>query len=281
MSCCCGRQDDVVDGSRGPFRALQQPFLGDGQTDNDTSSAGASWLEEEKRGPTGDSYPVWQKDEKVLECYQCNTTFGTFTERKHHCRRCRNIFCGKCTDNRSAILLFSIEEEVRVCDNCFQELYQENIFIAQQKPLLMKGENFKKKTFFSTKVVHIRMTQDEKTLVYTADNKGEATSLPMDEIVDIKLTSLTAFELLLAEKKVYSFEAGSSGILKTWVEALKVAIERAKQPSLKERVDDHRRQQMEEKKRSEYQVVTDRLAQKRKAERTQKLDSIRGKYGFQ
>jgi len=35
----------------------------------------------------------WLTDEGISRCGECNKSFGIMT-RKHHCRRCGNIFCG-------------------------------------------------------------------------------------------------------------------------------------------------------------------------------------------
>lgn len=38
----------------------------------------------------------WQEDTQITRCSSCNTKF-TLTNRKHHCRECGKVFCGKCT----------------------------------------------------------------------------------------------------------------------------------------------------------------------------------------
>ncbi|XP_074648717.1 hepatocyte growth factor-regulated tyrosine kinase substrate-like isoform X2 [Tubulanus polymorphus] len=62
--------------------------------------------------------PEW-KDGEV--CHHCRVQFTTF-QRKHHCRNCGQVFCGKCTSKSSIIPKFGIEREVRVCDTCFDVL---------------------------------------------------------------------------------------------------------------------------------------------------------------
>ncbi|XP_078690511.1 hepatocyte growth factor-regulated tyrosine kinase substrate-like isoform X4 [Branchiostoma floridae x Branchiostoma belcheri] len=62
--------------------------------------------------------PEW-KDGDV--CHRCRVQFG-MVQRKHHCRACGQVFCGKCSSKNSIIPKFGIEKEVRVCDSCFEEL---------------------------------------------------------------------------------------------------------------------------------------------------------------
>lgn len=62
--------------------------------------------------------PEWKDGDN---CYTCRITFTTFT-RKHHCRRCGQIFCHKCSSFNSTIPALGIEKEVRVCEQCFSKL---------------------------------------------------------------------------------------------------------------------------------------------------------------
>nr|XP_014340037.1 PREDICTED: hepatocyte growth factor-regulated tyrosine kinase substrate isoform X3 [Latimeria chalumnae] len=62
--------------------------------------------------------PDWVDAE---ECHRCRVQFGVVT-RKHHCRACGQIFCGKCSSKYSTIPKFGIEKEVRVCEPCFEQL---------------------------------------------------------------------------------------------------------------------------------------------------------------
>ncbi|KPP58220.1 hypothetical protein Z043_123974, partial [Scleropages formosus] len=62
--------------------------------------------------------PDWVDAE---ECHRCRVQFGVVT-RKHHCRACGQIFCGKCSSKNSTIPKFGIEREVRVCEPCFELL---------------------------------------------------------------------------------------------------------------------------------------------------------------
>ncbi|XP_007957773.1 hepatocyte growth factor-regulated tyrosine kinase substrate [Orycteropus afer afer] len=62
--------------------------------------------------------PDWVDAE---ECHRCRVQFSVVT-RKHHCRACGQIFCGKCSSKYSTIPKFGIEKEVRVCEPCYEQL---------------------------------------------------------------------------------------------------------------------------------------------------------------
>lgn len=41
---------------------------------------------------------------------------------KHHCRRCGKAVCDTCSSKRSLIPIMGYEFQVRVCDECFSVL---------------------------------------------------------------------------------------------------------------------------------------------------------------
>ncbi|KAK3590950.1 hypothetical protein CHS0354_034521 [Potamilus streckersoni] len=65
-----------------------------------------------------DKAPDWKDGEC---CTRCRVAFG-MVQRKHHCRNCGEVFCGKCSSKTSIIPRFGIEKEVRVCDACYSKL---------------------------------------------------------------------------------------------------------------------------------------------------------------
>jgi len=63
--------------------------------------------------------PPWQPDSTAPKCTKCSNEFSLFN-RRHHCRHCGLIFCGKCAVKSCKIAnLGYVEEPVRVCDGCW------------------------------------------------------------------------------------------------------------------------------------------------------------------
>jgi FYVE/RhoGEF/PH domain-containing protein 5/6 len=62
--------------------------------------------------------PIWQHDGESNVCMLCAIGFTTL-RRKHHCRKCGILVCGKCSEHKFE--LPNIGKE-RVCDDCWEQL---------------------------------------------------------------------------------------------------------------------------------------------------------------
>mgnify|MGYP006414884593 CR=1 FL=1 len=72
--------------------------------------------------------PEWVTDSQRESCVRCSRTF-TFLRRRHHCRRCGDVFCAKCCFRK--VPLRGSSEPARVCDACFEvefPVYKETLF---------------------------------------------------------------------------------------------------------------------------------------------------------
>ncbi|EJD52194.1 hypothetical protein AURDEDRAFT_181710 [Auricularia subglabra TFB-10046 SS5] len=69
----------------------------------------------------GLSREYWMDDEKVKECSDCKGVFSTW-RRKHHCRLCGQIFCGRCASNIIKGSRFGADSMIRVCNLCMEKI---------------------------------------------------------------------------------------------------------------------------------------------------------------
>lgn len=60
----------------------------------------------------------WVNDKHVSVCDNCYEQF-TLTNRKHHCRECGNVFCGKCSNYWKPLPLLGYNKPVRLCITCY------------------------------------------------------------------------------------------------------------------------------------------------------------------
>ncbi|CAJ0575041.1 unnamed protein product, partial [Mesorhabditis spiculigera] len=60
----------------------------------------------------------WVPDEDCEQCTACSSPF-TVVRRRHHCRNCGRIFCGKCSAKSLPIPELGYDRNVRVCNLCY------------------------------------------------------------------------------------------------------------------------------------------------------------------
>ncbi|KAM9324732.1 FYVE, RhoGEF and PH domain-containing protein 1 [Gastrophryne carolinensis] len=69
-----------------------------------------------KRAPT----PIREKE--VTMCMKCQEAFNSITKRRHHCKACGHVVCGKCSEFR-ARLVYDNNRTNRVCIDCYSALH--------------------------------------------------------------------------------------------------------------------------------------------------------------
>lgn len=112
-----------------------------------------SWLPRRSK-PDNVSRDFWMPDHSCRVCYDCDTQFTIFN-RRHHCRRCGRIFCGKCTANSVPVSSGPDNSDdegdrIRVCNFCFKQWEQEQTAaVKQMLPVL--SPSLSEASLFSTK----------------------------------------------------------------------------------------------------------------------------------
>ncbi|XP_046860307.1 zinc finger FYVE domain-containing protein 26-like [Xenia sp. Carnegie-2017] len=61
--------------------------------------------------------PEWIPDSKASSCVLCKERF-TQVRRRHHCRVCGNVLCGKCCFEKVYLPQYGDDEQSRVCNAC-------------------------------------------------------------------------------------------------------------------------------------------------------------------
>jgi len=86
--------------------------------------------------------PAWTPDKEVENCVACPTKFD-FLRRRHHCRRCGQIFCGKCTSQKVQFHRMGFVDPVRLCKPCSDVTKKEEDFFNNDLKLLLTGTPMK------------------------------------------------------------------------------------------------------------------------------------------
>ena len=105
---------DAAPFSSPPTAHHATPFSPDSSAASVVSSVGSA-----RGGP-----PDWVADHLVATCHACRSAFWLFS-RKHHCRRCGNVFCGGCSNNFEELPHLQGKGPQRVCDACAVRLQRQ------------------------------------------------------------------------------------------------------------------------------------------------------------
>ncbi|KAI8825233.1 FYVE zinc finger-domain-containing protein [Fimicolochytrium jonesii] len=73
---------------------------------------------------------AWENDSSVTECPCCNSQFGSFVNRRHHCRLCGRVICGQETCSKELPLTGGPPTPdaptIRACPDCYRTISVHN-----------------------------------------------------------------------------------------------------------------------------------------------------------
>lgn len=195
--------------------------------------------------------PTWMQDNEAAECFACDAEF-TLTNRRHHCRRCRSIFCEKCTSKRSKILLLAITENARVCDECYGELPFENNFLETKRPMLQRGITFQKSRMccLSNIPVTLQLDADGRTLLLSEDKGDSTLRLDAADIESLTPSGDDSFLLVHPDVSV-NLICDSEETKQQWMGSLIDLVKVAREPSLHDKVARIRWAKIESQRRAD------------------------------
>ncbi|RVE71120.1 hypothetical protein OJAV_G00071720 [Oryzias javanicus] len=100
--------------------------------DETTPPHSPSCMELGKRAPT----PIREKE--VTLCMKCQEPFNSITKRRHHCKACGHVVCGKCSEFR-ARLSYDNNRTNRVCVDCY-------VMLVGVSPGALSGSNQRRRS---------------------------------------------------------------------------------------------------------------------------------------
>jgi len=127
--------------------------------------------------------PLWVPDKEISHCGKCAAKFS-FTNRKHHCRRCGNIFCNECCATKLLLPRMSFVDPVRVCLDCQPETKMENRFFERQLKVLLNGALFDVTYADSLKPVSqvCKLSLDHRYLLF---DKLEVSPIKLNQVTNL------------------------------------------------------------------------------------------------
>lgn len=204
--------------------------------------------------------PDYIKMDGIQKCMDCSASFGVM-KRKHHCRACGSVVCGKCS-NQKYPLPFEDNKLCRVCRSCHQKLVQQRSASPDRSD--SDAENIR--TSFTRAGGLLEVAADSHCVrsgylqlrtnkswvrrwfvlhpdfvlysfrAHTDQHAMTATPIPgytIDKVLEFKGESVGDTEKIFKmchTKKVYYFQADSKGIADKWVHVLQMAA-KAELPS--------------------------------------------------
>ena len=223
--------------------------------------------------------PVWEQDSNAVQCYNCSIAF-TLVERRHHCRRCGNVFCERCSSKRIELLLFQLRTPARVCDNCFRIAPRENEFVGVHLPRLRAGTKVRKRGLLGSTVGELRLTREGDVLNFIEEGGKNKISIPLLQITDCTNVSDITFAMIWEKDRraEIHFDAYGRGEKESWVRSVREAVARSRLPNVAEEVEAERKRRKAETARKLAMRRAFESAERRRENNKAKREKLREKY---
>lgn len=133
--------------------------------------------------------PFWAPDKENAVCTKCMKRFDLLV-RRHHCRRCGNIFCKDCCEQKLPLPRMSFVDPVRMCGACCEITKKENEFFDRHLKTLLNGTNFILNPSNSGDVeasFFCRLSSDHQTLVFDGGSSWKHDPLPLTQVLSFKV----------------------------------------------------------------------------------------------
>ncbi|EDV19488.1 uncharacterized protein TRIADDRAFT_62050 [Trichoplax adhaerens] len=110
---------------------------------------------------------------------------------QHHCRRCGQVFCNSCCDNRLPLPRFAFVDPVRQCGPCSIITKKENEFFNKHLKAFLNGGTFTVSVNDNEPelgAMYIcKLTPDHKTITFEGGNATPVDSFTISSIKDLEI----------------------------------------------------------------------------------------------
>ncbi|KAL4130355.1 hypothetical protein PRIC2_006356 [Phytophthora ramorum] len=245
--------------------------------------------------PNYQNPPRWVKDEFVEACELCGVEFDLMT-RKHHCRSCGLVFCGRCAGHFDRVVKFGFVDPVRLCNDCSNAAQTENVFYEKHLPLLEGGDLFSKYGLLRKRHVFLTFVRAKNIFQYqkfdpeTRTYDGDVKAIPLDGITDVREVDVGQDNsdvgiVIAVGPQEHRFDATTALKRQQWMEAITgarqvrgamLAAEREKRAKQVEKENEDIRKMSENLQKMEERRAT--FQEDRLRRRAEKREQLRAKY---
>lgn len=232
-----------------------------------------------------------EKDDLAKACFACGVEFGTFVDSRHHCRRCGNTFCAKCSGKRAPLLLFEVTDPARLCDACYPEAVADNEFAARHLPRLTRGTAGACRAggvlaLGGPEAVLVRLNTAGDAVLVLGKDATPLRTVPLADVTAVDEPNGGGPALVIRERTEGPFssglkiECGTAHEREGLADALRAAARRSRAPDLASDVERGRAKAKLERRRQTS--IRDRLAtaEERRKSNSKLRDSLRDKYSL-
>ncbi|GMF58525.1 unnamed protein product [Phytophthora fragariaefolia] len=239
--------------------------------------------------------PRWVKDEFVEACVLCGAEFDLL-KRKHHCRSCGLVYCGRCAAQFDRVVKFGFVEPVRLCVGCAGTAKTENVFYDKFLPLLEAGELFSKYGLLRKRHVLLQFVRAKNLLQYqkfdpeSRSCEGDIKAILLDDITDVREVEAGQDNadlgmVIAVGPQEHRFDAATALKRQQWIEAIEgarqvrgamLAAEREKRAKQAEKENEEIRKMSENLQKMEERRAT--FQEDRLRRRAEKREQLRAKY---
>jgi len=171
----------------------------------------------------------WKPDTEVNMCQASDCTTGfSFMVRKHHCRRCGNVFCDKCM-YKTLVPRLLYNDPQRVCKACKETCDFELTFFTKMIPVLRSGGKFDV-THDGNAVgpLFVSLSADNTVVRFTATTKKDAE----DRLAPLKVQTIhvlddkdkTTVSLKTKEEGTFTLKTEDKKLAQQWRKATRHVV---------------------------------------------------------
>ncbi|KAG8201783.1 hypothetical protein JTE90_027267 [Oedothorax gibbosus] len=137
--------------------------------------------------------PFWVPDNESPSCAKCHSKFD-FLTRRHHCRRCGNVFCSHCCEAKLPLRRMCFVDPVRICIDCVEATKKENDFYEKHLKVLLTGANYNLDEANGSGTLiplFCCLSKDHQSIVFDGGNLWQHNPINLVDVLSVRVLGST------------------------------------------------------------------------------------------